>query len=195
MNAGGSTKATRAGRGVRRRPRLSTKAMGVRRPLPKAVCHPPPYAVLIGLPLTSKLEGPKTGLERNGTVLETRNLKDRHPLLNRPSGTLKRTPATLARSGSFVLCDSAVYWPQTGHGQLEQVVFVAAQCAWKFMVVAKAARATDGVAADETVPSQGSLPKWRVVLCRRVDTVPHRLPCPWVLCKASCQDPSRQVSD
>ena len=25
--------------------------MGVRRPLPKAVCHPPPYAVLIGLPL------------------------------------------------------------------------------------------------------------------------------------------------
>ena len=37
--------------GVRRRPRVSTKARGVRRPLPKAVCHPPPYAVLIGLPL------------------------------------------------------------------------------------------------------------------------------------------------
>ena len=51
MKAGGSTKATRAGRGVRRRPRVSTKAKGVRRPLPKAVCHPPPYAVLIGLPL------------------------------------------------------------------------------------------------------------------------------------------------
>ena len=51
MKAGGSTKATRAGRGVRRRPRVSTKARGVRWPLPKAVCHPPPYAVLIGLPL------------------------------------------------------------------------------------------------------------------------------------------------
>ena len=37
--------------GVRRRPRVSTKARRVRRPLPKAVCHPPPYAVLIGLPL------------------------------------------------------------------------------------------------------------------------------------------------